>query len=326
MVEHVFLTLSCCDLAACSCSCKRWLDILKHGFLWAQYGMGLGLSVPLPSYEALRQYLSCSANMRVWWLRYKVYVDQHLMQPRCVGQYPEQCLRCPVESFHCDSSHLGCSTCLNGSGVASPLREALQNLFTFFGAVPRDYVVALETIWLPGRDVALGDVMLVRGGVPEIRDMCKDPVTDICAVSIGSIWLNGCGLQYEVHELVMSFRVGPHGRAFDVGYTCVCHDQCAYHPIYTEPWMMPFGKRNVAAAVACLGLNLEENKYDRLSNAFVARNFRSFATCIFICVESVEYRHRCFFAPCLLSWMRVHETDEDPVVDCRYPELQSDSD
>ena len=59
MMEHVFLTLSCCDLAACSFSFKRCLGILKHGFLWAQYGMGLGLPVPLPIYGARWQYLSC---------------------------------------------------------------------------------------------------------------------------------------------------------------------------------------------------------------------------------------------------------------------------
>ena len=85
-----------------------------------------------------------------------------------LGAYPGQCRRSIVERFHCDSAHLGCSACLRASGVASPLREALQNLFAFFGAVPRDYVVALETIWLPGRDVALGDVVLVRGGVPQL--------------------------------------------------------------------------------------------------------------------------------------------------------------
>ena len=327
MMQHVFLTLSCCDLAACSFSCRRWLDILKHGFLWAQYGNGLGLPVPLLNYGALRQYLSCSTIMRGCWLRYKVYVDRRLRGPRCIGQYPWQC-RKSNKFFHCDSLHLGCSPCQSGSGIASPLREALQNLFAFFGAVPRDYVVALETIWLPGRDVALGDVMLVRGGVPEIYDMCKDPVTAICSVRIGSIWLNGCGLQYEVHELVMSFRVGPHGRAFDVCYTCVCHDACAYSDTCKSGWMMPFGEVNAAAAVARLGMNLEENKYDILSNAIVAfRTLRSFADCISVCIECVERRRVGFFVPCLLSWMSVHEGEgEDSVCFERYPELLSDSD
>ena len=324
MMEHVFLTLSCCDLAACSFSCRRWLDILKHGFLWAQYGKGVGLPVPLLNYGALRQYLSCSTIMRGCWLRYKVYVDRRMRGPRCTGQYPWQC-RKTNKFFHCDSLHLGCSPCQSGSGIASPLREALQNLFAIFGAVPRDYVVALETIWLPGRDVALGDVVLVRGGVPEISDMCKDPVTAICSVSIGSIWLNGCDLQYEVHELVMSFRVGPHGRAFDVCYTCVCHEACVYGD---EPWCRPFGEVNAAAAVACLGMNLEENKYDILSNAIVAfRTLRSFADCISVCIECVERRRVGFFVPCLLSWMSVHEEDdEDPGWFDLYPELLGHSD
>jgi hypothetical protein len=247
------------------------------------------------------------------------------------GQYAWQFRECPVDHFHCDSSNLGYSQCQSGSGIASPLREALQNLFAFFGAVPRDYVVALETIWLPGRDVALGDVMLVRGGVPEISDMCKDPVTAICSVSIGSIWLNGCGLQYEIHELVMSFRVGPHGRAFDVCYTCVCHDACVLlDPLDTcyPGWMLPFGEVNAAAAVARLGMNLEENKYDILSNAIVTfRTLRSFADCISVCIECVERRRVGFFVPCLLSWMSVHaEDDEDPGWFDRYPELLGDSD
>ena len=106
-------------------------------------------------------------------------MDRRLRLPRVTGQLPEQCRLRLVEFFHCDSSHLVCSPCLSGSGFASPLREALQHLFAFFGAVPRDYVVASETIWVPGRDVALGDVMSVRGGVPTLRDMCKDPVTHI---------------------------------------------------------------------------------------------------------------------------------------------------
>ena len=66
MMRHVFLYLSCFDLVACSFSCKQWLDILKHGFWWNLYCVGVGLPMPLDCYRALRAYI-CPFVMPVQW-------------------------------------------------------------------------------------------------------------------------------------------------------------------------------------------------------------------------------------------------------------------
>ena len=66
MMRHVFLHLSCFDLVACSFSCNQWLDILKHGFWWDLYCEGVGLSMPLDCYRALRAYM-CPFVVPVQW-------------------------------------------------------------------------------------------------------------------------------------------------------------------------------------------------------------------------------------------------------------------
>ena len=66
MMRHVFLYLSCFDLVACSFSCNQWLDILKHGFWWNLYCVGVGLSMPLDCYRALRAYM-CPFVVPVQW-------------------------------------------------------------------------------------------------------------------------------------------------------------------------------------------------------------------------------------------------------------------
>ena len=66
MMRHVFLYLSCFDLVACSFSCKQWLDVLKHGFWWNLYCVGVGLPMPLYCYRALRAYI-CPFVMPVQW-------------------------------------------------------------------------------------------------------------------------------------------------------------------------------------------------------------------------------------------------------------------
>ena len=101
-------------------------------------------------------------------------------------------------------------------------------------------------------------------------------------IMIGHIWFNGCGLPYEVHELVMSFRVSPQGHVFDVSYTGVCHDQVGVG------MLGPFGLANAAAAVAKLHLYLEGLVQSREFIGTVAvHTFTSFADCISVCMECV---------------------------------------
>ena len=58
----------------------------------------------------------------------------------------------------------------------------MRSLYNRFGALPFDYVAALDTVWQPDVDFALGDVLLVLGGVPIMQDMCRNPFTEICVL------------------------------------------------------------------------------------------------------------------------------------------------
>jgi len=48
-------------------------------------------------------------------------------------------------------------------GVVSVLRHALLPLLDWCGALPYDYVAALEVIWQSGKNVAFGDMSLIVG-------------------------------------------------------------------------------------------------------------------------------------------------------------------
>ena len=236
MMPDMFLDLPCLELVSCSCSCKQWLDILKHGFSWKEYCMGFKLPMPLCSYEALRRYAACLVIVGRCLLRYKVYVDRR----RSVPWHRPLCDATGV----CDLLGLGGPSCMSRNGFASPLREHLQTLFLFFGALPCDYVAALHTVWRPGKDFALGDVLLIQNGVPFIGSMCKDPVTSRCAVSIGYICPNGYGghvldYDFDVYELIMSYHVNTRGQAIDVCYNGVCHDQIGIDMVGPSVRRMP---------------------------------------------------------------------------------------
>ena len=305
MMPDMFLYLPCLELASCSCSCKQWLDILKHGFSWNEYCMGFRLPMPLCSYEALRRYAACLAIMGRCLLRYKVYVDRR----RNVPWHRPLCDATGV----CDLSGLGGPSCMSRNGFASPLREHLQTLFLFFGALPCDYVAALHTVWRPGKDFALGDVLLIQNGVPLIGSMCKDPVTNRCAVSIGCICPNGFGghvvdYDFDVYELIMSYHVNSHGQAIDVCYNGVCHDQIGVEMVG------PFGSANAAAAVAALRPHLYDLALSREFMGDVAvYTFNSFVDVVSVCIQSIErpgLGHR-FFLPCFLYWKGLECVGDD---------------
>lgn len=252
--------------------------------------------MPLCSYEALRRYAACLAIMGRCLLRYKVFVDRR----RNVPWHRPVCDATGV----CDLSGLGGPSCMSRNGFASSLRESLENLFLFFGALPYDYVAALHTLWRPGKDFALGDVLLIQKGVPFIGNMCKDPVTSRCAVSIGYICPNGYGghiadFNFEVYELIMSYHVNSHGQAIDVCYIGVCHDQIGVE------MAGPFGFANAVAAVAALHPHLYDLALSRESVGDVAvYTFNSFVDVVSVCIQSIEsptLGHR-FFLPCFSYW------------------------
>ena len=309
MMEHIFLFLSCVDLVACSASCGRWLGILKTGFLWRQYCVGLGLPMPLTCYATLRYYVACLLMMEKCWLRYKVYVDRRRDEP---WKRP----LCDVTGV-CDLSRLGDPLRLGRHCIAPVLRDALRTLFKRFGALPYDYVAALDTVWQPDVDFALGDLLLVLGGVPIMRDMCRIPFTEICAVTIGYVCPNGfgghrSGEDFDVHELVMSFRVGSRGQVVDVCYIGMCHNQIGMqHPGI-------FGLPSAAAAVAAFPVSLDEMVLTPfLHTGLRVHTFRSFADVVTVCTRSIEQpgTRPDFFLPCFLYWVGVQNDCEHAAED-----------
>ena len=217
----------------------------------------------------------------------------------------------------CDLSGLGGPPCLSRYCSAPVLRDALRNLFNYFGALPYDYVAALDTVWQSGKDFALGDLVLVREGVPVTRDMCKNHCTKRCAVSIGHIRPNGCGghrsgLDFDVYELIMSFRIGSDAHAVDVCYTGVCHDEIGMG----VPG--PFGVVNVATAVAAFPVTLNElatvpTMSDTMQSFAEVHTFKSFAEVVSVCIQCIERagNRPGFFLPCFLYWLGVDSNCDD---------------
>ena len=304
VIDIFLLFVSCDDLLACSASCKTWLDILKHEFLWEDYRMGLGLPMPLPSLIALRQYVSSLVLIEERWLQYKVHVDRRLEAGivRGVLSYcnPAGC---------CDLAELGDPRCLHSHGFAPALRDSLRSLFDVCGALPYDYVAALKTIWQPAKTFALGDIIFIDRGDPLVDNVCKDPDTNVFAVMIGYVMPGRMGGhrpgygsgEYCIHELIMAFRVSSDGRAVDVSYTVVCYNFFSNGGII---WLEEFGLHTAAAFVA----KHRDDRLGVLEGVFTERRFESFADVVCACsleIGRISKHMRLnirLFAPCVLYW------------------------
>ena len=319
---------SCFDIVACSALCTGWLKMLEYRHLWKQYCADLQLPLPLWSLHELRRYAAALVRMDRCWLKYKVYDV------------------CPYFKGISVLTHELVAGARAFSGVVQPwrhremgistaLRKVLADISNTIGAVPYDYVAALQSAWQPNETCALGDIILILNGAPVIKDVCKDPVTNLYAMCIGYICPNGFGghrfgIDLETYELIMCFRVTTCSRtgmhtADAVSYHVVCHNQI----VFGDPG--PFGFEHAAAAIA----RLRTNVYDLLEIATPPKHvgaahehwrefidtvaiysYASYAVLFEACVESItlarqELRGGCF-TPCYKYWLGPgSDTDTD---------------
>ena len=207
-MDHTCLFLLCVDIFKSGFTCTGWMNILKHEFNWQRYCDLIKMPIPLSSFTAWQTYFAHMIQMRNRWLEYKVIVDKRRDRFHQIAQGSVyQAITDQVGM--CDLSLLDeplawrLQTHLLFE-VANPLRECLM----LFGTLPMDYVAALHTTW-QNESMALGDIMIMRGGVPLLRNYCRNPVTNIRSVGIGYVAPNGfgghtIGLDHEVHEIIMS--------------------------------------------------------------------------------------------------------------------------
>ena len=198
--------------------------------------------------------------------------------------------------------------------------KTMAYLFNLFGYLPYDYVATIHSNWQSGKSVGLGDIILIRKGIPVARDLCRNAATGFCAMCIGYIYPNGWGghqpHEYKMNELILSFK-DPF--ASDAAYTVVCHMQqnCLEAG--------PLGFRHAAAAVASMRPNRKINSripkwYRGFSpfvdtfeiytgedpaNRCVFETFVSYADVVdhVVYILAKVYRGGSTFMPCYRMWM-----------------------
>ena len=165
--------------------------------------------------------------MRRVWLEYKSFIDARdecrlesgrLMRARnspssATGSMPMN---------RCDLSHVVAHDAMHSRSRLRPLLCIFRGLVAALGALPMDYVTAMEVVWSPGVTLRLGDIFLIRDGVPVFGVL--QPVTARVAVCIGQVPVRDVnGLVDELDELYMSYRVTSTGHAVDVSYKLARH-------------------------------------------------------------------------------------------------------
>ena len=166
--------------------------------------------------------------------------------------------------------------------------------------------------------LALGDILIMRNGIPLSTHTYKDPVTHLFAMGIGYVEPNGfgghrAGIDYDVHEIIMSSHVDAKQMAEQVKYSVVCH--CANDGGSIR------GMPNAAALVAKFGSRLNDLDTDDpycaigipRSNSIFVRTFDSYAELVAECTHRISQyvkhsRHSCFI-PRFRFWAT--ETFED---------------
>ena len=196
--------------------------------------------------------------------------------------------------------------------------------------LPCDYVASLFLTW-QGETFALGDLILFQDGAPVFRDRCKNQITNVCALGIGYIVPNGfCGhipgINYEVHEIVMSFSVNENKEATFVRYTVVCHDSIGLG-------INMCGGRNAADFIADQGESLRTQRIttDGYPDIYI-EVYTSYAEMVLFCTEQISKGivRPCMgcdftpcFTPCFTLWHGVRDPGQNPSGDCPDCSLQN---
>jgi hypothetical protein len=93
-----------------------------------------------------------------------------------------------------------------------PLSDTLHGLVAVLGALPNDYVSAMEAAWSPHVTLRLGEVELIQRGV--LVFVIMQAVTEKIVACIGRTRRKGTYHQV----LFMSYRVDATGNAIDLSY------------------------------------------------------------------------------------------------------------
>jgi hypothetical protein len=101
---------------------------------------------------------------------------------------------------------------LHARAYLRPLSDTLHGLVAVLGALPNDYVSAMEAAWSPHVTLRLGGVELIQRGV--IVFVIMQAVTEKIVACIGRTRRKGTYHQV----LFMSYRVDATGHAIDLSY------------------------------------------------------------------------------------------------------------
>ena len=288
-----------------------WMNVLKYEFNWQNYCVLIGMPIPLSSFTAWQTYFAHLIQMRSRWLEYKVFVDKRrdrVYQAIGTTNYGYQAI-----VYRAIADQVGmCDLSILDEPLAWRLQphslievaNGLRKHLMLFGTLPMDYVAAVHTAW-QNESMALGDIIIVRHGVPMLGNFCKNPVTNICSIGIGYVAPNGfgghtLGLDHDVHEIIMSFQVRTNGEAHQVKYSVVCHSSISHDCKFLS------GFRNAAALIAKIETRLDGFVTDVESSLPEVHTFLSYAelvaACTFQISEGVDDQRRSCFTPCFLFW------------------------
>ena len=303
--SNIFSFLSGVDIFRCGRTCMQCLNILENDFNWEEYCALVRMPLTLYSLTMWQTYYSHVVVLRNRLLEYKYFLARHL-------GFGDLTL----------DEHL---TARLNTRLPCCFTDRLFNQLSLFGTLPMDYIAFLHLLYAhqslehPDPTLGLGDIRIMINGIPVSRHTCKDPVTNICAMGIGYVDLacfeeHRTGIDYDVHEIIMSFHVNKKQMAEQVQYSVVCH--CANS----------IGRiQNAVALVAKFGSKLHDldtdDPYGAIDtpgwNSIFVRTFDSYAelvaecTCQHLPQNSRQPRHSCFI-PCFRFW--ASETDTDPPV------------
>ena len=288
-MRNIYLFLFCTDIVICSSVCRKWRLCIKIEIDWQDYCLHVGMPLPLFSFSDWVEYSAQIVFMRGCWLNYNILCTPH-------GSI-ESCLQRSLPAW---------------------ITLELTDLVVGFGSLPLDYVASLFLIWQEG-SFALGDITMIRNGSPIFQDRCKNGITGVCAVSIGYVAPNGSdghtpAIDYDVHEIIMSFRVNENREVSFVRYTVVCHDLWSDH-------------RSAAGFIAEQGDALHTHKWSSYGFPEIyIEVYESYALMILSCTKQISKgaiqpcpgccNWPCF-TPCSMKWFGfAEEAEEFPPMFC----------
>ena len=284
----------------CSSVCRKWKDCIKVGIHWRDYCLHVGMPIPLFSLSAWAEYSAQLVFMRRCWLNYNILCTSN--QQAIFNGSIESCLHRSLPAW---------------------ITLELTHLVVRFGSLPLDYIASLFLTWQEG-SFALGDIALIRGGTPISRDACKNEITGVCALSIGYVAPNGFdghapAIDYNVHEIIMSFRVNENKEVGFVRYTVVCHDFWRDTP---AGCLAVCGCPNAAALIAEQGdaLHTQKMSSEGFPEIYI-EVYESQALMILSCMKQISTGaikpcrgcdYNPCFTPCFMKWYGFEDPFEDP--------------